>query len=98
VIGCGSYQPIDTYASKSSSAYPIYTDPTLCLHSLFGFKSNLAEGKSGDEQRDYMRDAGSTVARIWGGVKGALGNLQHVNNVGPKALNGGEVCISASKL
>jgi hypothetical protein len=45
-----------------------------------------------------MRDAGSTVARIWGGVKGALGNLQHVNNVGPKALNGGEVCISASKL
>jgi hypothetical protein len=98
VIGCGSYQPIDTYASNSSSAYPIYTDPSLRLHSLFRFKSNLAEGKSGDEQRDYMRGAGSTVARIWGGVKGALGNLQHVNSVGPKALNGGEVVIDAGKL
>ena len=44
-----------------------------------------------------MRDAGSTVARIWGGIKGALSNLQYVNNVGPKALNGGEVVISDGK-
>ena len=32
-----------------------------------------------------------------GGIKGALGNLQHVNSVGPKALNGGEVVLSAGK-
>ncbi|KAL1794138.1 hypothetical protein ACET3X_007559 [Alternaria dauci] len=95
VVGCGSYQPIDTYAVKSSSKYPIYTDPTLRLHKLFQFKSNLAEGKAGDEQRDYMRNAGSTVSRIFGGIKGALGDLQHVNSVGPKALNGGEVVLSA---
>jgi hypothetical protein len=44
-----------------------------------------------------MRDAGSTGARIWGGIKGALGNLQHVNSVGPKALNGGEVVVSAGE-
>ncbi|CAN9180467.1 unnamed protein product [Alternaria alternata] len=95
VVGCGSYQPIDTYATNSSSKYPIYTDPTLRLHKLFKFKSNLAEGKAGDEQRDYMRNAGSTMSRIFGGIKGALGNLQHVNSVGPKALNGGEVVLSA---
>ncbi|OAL03204.1 hypothetical protein IQ06DRAFT_125291 [Phaeosphaeriaceae sp. SRC1lsM3a] len=95
VVGCGSYQPIKTYAAQSSSAYPIYTDPTLRLHSIFKFKSNLAEGKDGDEQRDYMKNAGSTVGRIWGGIKGALGHLEHVNYVGPKALNGGEAVISA---
>jgi hypothetical protein len=67
------------------------------LHKLFQFKSNLAEGKAGDEQRDYMRNAGSTMSRIFGGIKGALGNLQHVNSVGPKALNGGEVVLSAGK-
>ncbi|CAN9160812.1 unnamed protein product [Alternaria alternata] len=95
VVGCGSHQPIDTYATNSSSKYPIYTDPTLRLHKLFKFKSNLAEGKAGNEQRDYMRNAGSTMSRIFGGIKGALGNLQHVNSVGPKALNGGEVVLSA---
>ncbi|RMZ69612.1 Thioredoxin AAED1 [Pyrenophora seminiperda CCB06] len=94
IIGNGSYQPIDAYATNSSSAYPIYTDPTLRLHSLFKFKSALTEGK-GDEKRDYMRNEGSAMSRVWGGIKGALGSLQHVTYVGPKALNGGEVIISA---
>lgn len=98
VIGCGSHQPIDTYAARSASQYPIYTDPTLRLHAIFKFKSNLAEGKSGDEKRDYMRSAGSAMSRVWGGVKGALGHLEHVNYVGPKALNGGEVLVSAGEL
>jgi hypothetical protein len=70
----------------------------LRLHSIFNFKSNLAEGNSDDGQKDYMRNAGSTTSRIWGGIKGALGSLQHINYVGPKALNGGEVVISAGKL
>lgn len=95
VIGCGSYQPIKTYAAQSCSKYPIYTDPTLRLHNIFRFKSNLAEGKDGDEQRDYMKTAGSTMGRVWGGIKGALGHLEHINHVGPKALNGGEAVISA---
>ncbi|KAF1943909.1 hypothetical protein EJ02DRAFT_510656 [Clathrospora elynae] len=94
VIGCGSYQPIDTYATASSCLYPIFTDPTLRLHSILGFKSNLAEGQAGDETRDYMRDAGGPLTRIWGGIKGAVANVQHLNYVGPKALNGGEVVVS----
>jgi hypothetical protein len=45
-----------------------------------------------------MRNAGSAMSRIWGGIKGAVSSIQHVNHVGPKALNGGEVIISAGKL
>jgi hypothetical protein len=44
-----------------------------------------------------MYDAGSAMGRIFGGIKGALGNLQHLNQTGPKALNGGEVIISAGR-
>lgn len=44
-----------------------------------------------------MRDAGGTVSRILGGVKGALGNLQHTAYIGPKSLNGGEVVIDAGR-
>jgi hypothetical protein len=75
--------------------YPIYTDPSLALHKIFKFKSNLSEGSG--EQKDYMRDAGSMMSRVFGGIKGALGNLQHVNQTGPKALNGGEIVISAGE-
>jgi hypothetical protein len=92
IIGCGSYQPIDTYATNSSSSYPIYTD-----HAILDFNSNLATEKAGEEKRDYMRDMGSTVTRYWVGLKGALGSLQHTAYVGPKSLNGGELVISAGK-
>lgn len=34
------------------------------------------------------------MSRIWGGLKGALGNLGDVGNVGPKSQNGGEVVLS----
>jgi hypothetical protein len=97
VVGCGSYQPIDTYAINASSAYPIYTDPTRGIHTIFEFNSNLATEKAGEEQRDYMRDMGGSLARYWGGLKGALGSLQYTAYVGPKSLNGGELVISAGK-
>lgn len=42
-----------------------------------------------------MKDAGTAMSRIFGGIKGALGNLQHTPYIGPKALNGGELIISS---
>jgi hypothetical protein len=42
-----------------------------------------------------MRDAGSAMARVWGGIKGALGQLEYTRYIGPKSLNGGEVVVSA---
>ncbi|KAL5374851.1 hypothetical protein DPSP01_011603 [Paraphaeosphaeria sporulosa] len=92
IISNGSYQPIDFYARTTSSAYPIYTDPTCRLHAILKFGSGLKEGT---EKRDYMQDAGGTVSRIVGGIKGALGNLQHTAYIGPKSLNGGEVIVGA---
>ncbi|KZM28800.1 uncharacterized protein EKO05_0006109 [Ascochyta rabiei] len=95
IIGNGSYQPIDTYANTTASAYPIYTDPTCRLHKILKFKSGLKEQGSDEKKKDYMQNAGTAMSRIFGGIKGALGNLQHTAYIGPKALNGGEVIISA---
>lgn len=58
------------------------------------FKSALKEESSKEEQKDYMRNAGSIVSRILCGVKNAMSNLQHAPFIGPKSLNGGEVIIS----
>ncbi|KAF3006889.1 hypothetical protein E8E13_011076 [Curvularia kusanoi] len=95
IIGNGSYQPIDTYAANTASEYPIYTDPTCRLHKILKFKSGLKEAGQGEEKKDYMKDAGTAMSRVFGGIKGALGNLQHTPYIGPKALNGGELIISA---
>lgn len=44
-----------------------------------------------------MKDQGSYVSRVMGGVKGALSDLGNLSNVGPKSQNGGEVIISAGE-
>lgn len=97
MIGCGTYQPIDNYAAASSSKYPIYTDPTHRLHAIFKFKWTLEQDKAGDKKKDYMGDAGGTMYRIWGGIKYAMGSISHINSVGPKSLNGGEIVIDAGE-
>lgn len=45
-----------------------------------------------------MVGQGSTMARVLGGVKSALGDLGNFGNVGPVAQNGGEVIISQGKI
>jgi hypothetical protein len=95
IISNGSYQPIDTYAKTTSSAYPIYTDPTCQLHKILRFKSALKEQGDGEEKRDYMQDAGTAMSRVFGGIKAALGDIKNTPYIGPKAQNGGEVIITA---
>lgn len=97
VIGCGTHQPIDAYRTKTDCPYPIHSDPTLALHKLFGFTSTLSGGAKDQEQKDYMQSSGGYFARVMGGIKGALGDIGNVNNVGPKSQNGGEVIISPGK-
>ncbi|KAH6632900.1 hypothetical protein C7974DRAFT_433114 [Boeremia exigua] len=94
IISNGSYQPINTYISMTSSAYPVYTDPTLQLHSILKFKSVLREASKDEKKRDYMENEGTLVGRIFGGIVGAVTNIQHTPYIGPKALNGGEVIIA----
>ncbi|KAF1931337.1 uncharacterized protein M421DRAFT_56769 [Didymella exigua CBS 183.55] len=95
IISNGSYQPIDTYASTTSSVYPIYTDPTCQLHQILKFKSTLKEQGPGEETKDYMQGAGTAMGRIFGGIKVALGDIKNTPYIGPKAQNGGEVIIAA---
>lgn len=96
VIGCGTHQPIEAYLTKTSSPYPVYTNPSLSLYELFQFKSSLA-GQGDGPTKDYMQSSGSYFTRVMGGVKGALGDMGNISNVGPKSQNGGEVIINKGK-
>lgn len=96
VIGCGTYQPIDAYLTKTASPYSIYSNPSLSLYQLLNFKSSLA-GQGDQPTKDYMQSSGSYLSRVMGGVKGALGDMGNINNVGPKSQNGGEVIINKSE-
>jgi len=97
VIGCGSYQPIKTYLETTSSPYPIYANPSLSLYKQFNFKSSLGTSKPG-ELKDYEKELGGSFTRVWEAIKEGPGrHIEHVNTVGPKSLNGGEVIIEAGK-
>jgi hypothetical protein len=55
----------------------------------------LKEQGDGEEKKDYMRDAGTAMGRIFGGIKAALGDIRNTPYIGPKTQNGGEVIIAA---
>lgn len=44
-----------------------------------------------------MKDAGTAMSRVFGGIKAALGDIRNTPYIGPKAQNGGEVIIAAGK-
>ena len=92
VIGCGGHQPIKTYATGSSSAYPIYANPSLSLYKLFSFTSNMVQEDS-EHPKEYTSDLGSNAQRWWVGVKDALRRIDHLPSHGPIAQNGGEMVL-----
>jgi len=97
VIGCGASAPISTYIEASGSPFPIYGNPGIELYKLFEFKSNLAGSKKGEE-KEYESDLGGIMTRTWSALKeGPMRNISHVNSVGPKSQNGGEVILEAGK-
>lgn len=61
------------------------------------FKSSLKEQGEGQEKKDYMQNAGTSLNRVFGGIKAALGDIMNTPYIGPKAQNGGEVVIAAGK-
>jgi hypothetical protein len=94
IIGCGSYQPIEQYITSTSSPYPVYANPSLSLYRALEFKSSFTDKAKDDPEKDYMVGQGSTVSRVLGGVKSALGDLGNFGNQGPMAQNGGEVIMT----
>jgi hypothetical protein len=97
IIGPGGSVPIATYIETSGSPYPIYGNPSLSLYRLFGFKSNLAGSKKGEE-KEYEKALGGMVVRTWSALKkGPFKHLEHASQVGPKDQNGGEMVLEAGK-
>lgn len=97
IIGCGNYQPIQTYTEATESPYPIYGNPSADLYKLFGFSVNLSPSKKGEE-RKYTSTLGSQFNRVWDALKaGPMKNIGHVSSVGPKSQNGGEMILEAGQ-
>ena len=93
IIGCGNSSPIKTYIKDTQSPYPIYTNPSLSLYKLFGFGSKM----SGDGEREYIKEAGSSFKRTMDGVMGGLSHMEHVMDAGPKGQNGGEMVLEEGR-
>ncbi|ORX39765.1 hypothetical protein BD324DRAFT_648394 [Kockovaella imperatae] len=96
VIGCGGYAPIKAYKSGSSDIYPIYANPSLSLYKLFDFTAKL-KPEDPDNPKEYTSDLGSSVQRVFTGLKVALKRIDHLNSHGPIAQNGGEVVLEADE-
>ncbi|RSH91259.1 hypothetical protein EHS25_009558 [Saitozyma podzolica] len=95
IIGPGGSVPIPAYIETTGSPYSIYGNPSLSLYRLFGFKSNLAGSKKGEE-KEYEKALGGMVVRTWSALKkGPFKHLEHASQVGPKDQNGGEMVLEA---
>ncbi|PWW73531.1 hypothetical protein C7212DRAFT_353877 [Tuber magnatum] len=73
VVGHGDPAVINTYIAETGCVFPIYTEPTRRLHTLFGMVRNLKLG----EKPEYIQQSliGSIVTSFvsalkWGGRKG----------------------------
>ncbi|KMU86143.1 hypothetical protein CIHG_03931 [Coccidioides immitis H538.4] len=67
VIGCGASSLISMYANTTSCSFPIYTDPTGRLYSIFGMTRTLTLGP----MPDYLRH--STFSLVIKGIRQGLG-------------------------
>jgi hypothetical protein len=93
IIGLGGVSPIKAYIELTSAQYPLYTDPGLELHRIFGFITSVDMNEPGKE-KEYEKGLGGRWARIWSGMKaGPMKNISHLSSVGPTAQNGGELIL-----
>ncbi|OJD16522.1 hypothetical protein AJ78_03299 [Emergomyces pasteurianus Ep9510] len=92
IVGCGASSLIALYKDLTNCAFPVYTDPTKCLHALFDMKRTLY---AGTRTPDYfsrsifyltIQSIVQTLSRLW---KGDM--LQS----GDKWQNGGELLFEA---
>ena len=96
IVGCGKSAPIKLYMEQSSSLYPIYTNPSLSLYKLFQFNVNFGLGDT-KNPKAYTADLGSKSKQFWGSTWNGLMHVEHINSVGPKAQNGGEMILEQSE-
>ncbi|KAG6915938.1 hypothetical protein DXG01_009204 [Tephrocybe rancida] len=79
VVGCGDWQPIQSYIEKTKFTGPIYADPTRTLYRALGMNIEKLEGTpAGQERKSYLKEGAMTNAlkSIW------KGPLTHPNLIG----------------
>ncbi|OJD11671.1 hypothetical protein ACJ73_09495 [Blastomyces percursus] len=88
IVGCGASNLIATYRDTTKCPFPVYTDPTRCLHALFGMKMTL---DAGDHAPDYSTS--SMFSLVIRGITMTLGRLLSGDmfQSGNKWQNGGEI-------
>ncbi|PGH10017.1 hypothetical protein GX51_00283 [Blastomyces parvus] len=92
IVGCGSPSLIAFYKDTTKCSFPIYTDPTRCLHALFDMKMTL---DAGNHAPDYSPSSVPTLV-----VRGVTMTLSRLLNgdmlqSGNKWQNGGELLFEA---
>ncbi|KKZ65352.1 hypothetical protein EMCG_01280 [[Emmonsia] crescens] len=92
IVGCGASSLISIYADITKCPFPIYTDPTRCLHALFGMKRTL---DSGPHAPDYSTT--SIFYLVFRGIAQTLSRLLmgDMFQSGDKWQNGGELLFEA---
>lgn len=93
IIGCGSHDLIDHYASVTDCQFPIYADPTRKLYDVLGMISGLF-GMS--KQPDYQKRGlpGMVIDSIYQSLSNGAGALKGGN----VSQNGGEFVFEDGKV
>jgi len=79
IVGHGDPAVIKTYIEETGCVFPIYTEPTRKLYTLFGMERNFKLGEKPEyiQQSAVSVTAASFVSALkWGGRKG--GDYQQV--------------------
>ncbi|KAG6887469.1 hypothetical protein C0995_014998 [Termitomyces sp. Mi166 len=93
VVGCGDWQPIQSYAEMTTFSGPIYADPSRSLYRTLGMKIEKLEGTpSGLKRKSYVTVSPlkNALQSIW---KGPLKHPSLIGKQGNISQLGGELII-----
>ncbi|KAG5726143.1 hypothetical protein E4T56_gene2502 [Termitomyces sp. T112] len=105
VVGCGDWQPIQSYANTTKFSGPIYADPSRSLYRALGMNIEKLEGTPPVQQRKSYLTTGplkNAMKSIWKGplkhpnLLGKQGNISQLG--GDFVLGPGLICSFAWRM
>ncbi|KAG5636393.1 hypothetical protein H0H81_008227 [Sphagnurus paluster] len=88
VVGCGEWQPIQSYAETTKFTGQIYANPSRALYHALGMNiENFKLTPSGEERRSYVK---GTFTAVIQSIKGALARPSLIGKQGKISQLGGE--------
>ncbi|KAF8228360.1 hypothetical protein L208DRAFT_1291813 [Tricholoma matsutake] len=105
IIGCGGWEPLQSYAESTGFPGPLYADPTRELYHALGMTlETLARTPKGEERKSYLvlGPLQSTVKSIWSGPlthPTQIGKHGNISQLGGEFIFGpGKQCSFASRM